>query len=257
VWPLLGPPGIAPTGFGKTTAAAAAERAGYTVIRPPRIPEPDDVWLEVEHRTTGHAAVGRPTVTPGCPACRIEHRQRLDALADPLDLDLMQRTLTDHADQAHAGGGQRDDACLACQLDIPPAELRRQTRRLPLGWVTLAERRYYLGTHWGSESAPALGLPAVIATARQRFAQGAEPVWEKCQGPCNGEYEYPHLCREHLLCGYCHPPIDSRSPACSGPELTYPTDSAMRVDFETAASLWRRPSGLVIRPNDEGSREPS
>jgi hypothetical protein len=33
----------------------------------------------------------------------------------------------------------------------------------------------------------------------------AEPVWERCQGPCGREYAYPHLCRAHMLCGLCHP----------------------------------------------------
>jgi hypothetical protein len=35
----------------------------------------------------------------------------------------------------------------------------------------------------------------------------AEPVWERCTGPCGREYAYPHLCREHMLCGLCHPPV--------------------------------------------------
>lgn len=31
-------------------------------------------------------------------------------------------------------------------------------------------------------------------------------VWERCEG-CGYEYRYPHLCRTHMLCGLCHPPI--------------------------------------------------
>jgi hypothetical protein len=30
--------------------------------------------------------------------------------------------------------------------------------------------------------------------------------WEACKR-CGKEYAYPHLCREHMLCGVCHPPI--------------------------------------------------
>lgn len=29
------------------------------------------------------------------------------------------------------------------------------------------------------------------------------PRWETCQG-CERQYRFPHLCREHLLCGSCH-----------------------------------------------------
>lgn len=35
-------------------------------------------------------------------------------------------------------------------------------------------------------------------------------TWERCAG-CEKDYRFPHLCREHLLCGLCHPPVD-RSP---------------------------------------------
>lgn len=31
-------------------------------------------------------------------------------------------------------------------------------------------------------------------------------MWEKCEG-CGREYQYPHLCRQHHLCGLCHPPV--------------------------------------------------
>lgn len=30
-------------------------------------------------------------------------------------------------------------------------------------------------------------------------------LWETCTS-CGKDYRYPHLCREHLLCGLCHPP---------------------------------------------------
>lgn len=29
------------------------------------------------------------------------------------------------------------------------------------------------------------------------------PLYERCSG-CGGEFLYPHLCREHMLCGSCH-----------------------------------------------------
>lgn len=29
-------------------------------------------------------------------------------------------------------------------------------------------------------------------------------LWERCAN-CRREYRYPHLCREHMLCGLCHP----------------------------------------------------
>lgn len=35
-------------------------------------------------------------------------------------------------------------------------------------------------------------------------------IWEKCR-QCGKEYRYPHLCREHMLCGLCHPPVESKS----------------------------------------------
>jgi hypothetical protein len=33
-------------------------------------------------------------------------------------------------------------------------------------------------------------------------------LWERCTG-CNRDYRHPHLCREHRLCGLCHPPMES------------------------------------------------
>ena len=35
-------------------------------------------------------------------------------------------------------------------------------------------------------------------------------IWEKCAA-CGDQFAYPHLCREHMLCGICHPPIDERA----------------------------------------------
>lgn len=29
-------------------------------------------------------------------------------------------------------------------------------------------------------------------------------LWERCTN-CGKDYRYPHLCREHYLCGLCHP----------------------------------------------------
>lgn len=34
-------------------------------------------------------------------------------------------------------------------------------------------------------------------------------LWETC-ADCGREYRYPHLCREHMLCGTCHPPTESQ-----------------------------------------------
>lgn len=31
-------------------------------------------------------------------------------------------------------------------------------------------------------------------------------VWERCTG-CGREFAYPYLCREHMLCGFCHPEV--------------------------------------------------
>jgi len=31
-------------------------------------------------------------------------------------------------------------------------------------------------------------------------------IWERCSG-CEQQYRYPHMCREHMLCGLCHPPV--------------------------------------------------
>jgi hypothetical protein len=28
-------------------------------------------------------------------------------------------------------------------------------------------------------------------------------TWERCTG-CGNEFAYPHLCRQHMLCGICH-----------------------------------------------------
>ena len=38
-----------------------------------------------------------------------------------------------------------------------------------------------------------------------------EPKWERCV-ECGREYAYPHLCREHGLCGLCHPPVGEAPP---------------------------------------------
>lgn len=35
-------------------------------------------------------------------------------------------------------------------------------------------------------------------------------MWERCV-KCQEEYLYPHLCRKHMLCGLCHPPVESKS----------------------------------------------
>ncbi|HEX7173506.1 MAG TPA: hypothetical protein VF365_12980 [Candidatus Limnocylindria bacterium] len=39
-------------------------------------------------------------------------------------------------------------------------------------------------------------------------------LWERCT-ECKQQYRYPHLCREHMLCGLCHPP--------AGPPPMHPT----------------------------------
>lgn len=31
-------------------------------------------------------------------------------------------------------------------------------------------------------------------------------LWERCTS-CGREYRHPHLCRTHMLCGPCHPPV--------------------------------------------------
>lgn len=31
-------------------------------------------------------------------------------------------------------------------------------------------------------------------------------VLEECTS-CGGLFKYPHLCREHMVCGMCHPPV--------------------------------------------------
>jgi hypothetical protein len=35
-----------------------------------------------------------------------------------------------------------------------------------------------------------------------------DTVWEIC-AECGREFLYPHLCREHSLCGLCHPPFNN------------------------------------------------
>jgi hypothetical protein len=45
-----------------------------------------------------------------------------------------------------------------------------------------------------------------LRQVERRRHDDAEPVWERCAGPCGREYLYPHLCRRHMLCGLCHPP---------------------------------------------------
>jgi len=32
-------------------------------------------------------------------------------------------------------------------------------------------------------------------------------VWERCAS-CGQEFRYPYLCRTHMLCGACHPPLE-------------------------------------------------
>jgi hypothetical protein len=53
----------------------------------------------------------------------------------------------------------------------------------------------------------------IPASALQPLPAPGEPgtVWETCAG-CQREYAYPHLCRTHLLCGFCHPD-DEETPA--------------------------------------------
>jgi hypothetical protein len=34
-------------------------------------------------------------------------------------------------------------------------------------------------------------------------------IWERCTG-CGQEFAFPHLCREHQLCGICHALKDAR-----------------------------------------------
>ena len=52
---------------------------------------------------------------------------------------------------------------------------------------------------------------AVWATGQlQHLNRPDEPAWERCTGPCGREYAYPHLCREHMLCGLCHPSAPER-----------------------------------------------
>jgi hypothetical protein len=50
----------------------------------------------------------------------------------------------------------------------------------------------------------------VIDEDGQELASGS-PFWERCEGSCGQEYAYPHLCREHMLCGLCHPPLSDVS----------------------------------------------
>lgn len=36
-------------------------------------------------------------------------------------------------------------------------------------------------------------------------------AFERCR-QCGQEYLYPHLCRTHMLCGMCHPPLNPPVP---------------------------------------------
>lgn len=61
----------------------------------------------------------------------------------------------------------------------------------------------------------------VLAWLLRRYLRTLEPggaatarVWERCS-QCRREYLYPHLCREHLLCGRCHPSVESLEPGPS------------------------------------------
>lgn len=38
-----------------------------------------------------------------------------------------------------------------------------------------------------------------------------DPVWEACVS-CRREYRYPHCCREHMLCGFCHDDVVEPAP---------------------------------------------
>jgi hypothetical protein len=38
------------------------------------------------------------------------------------------------------------------------------------------------------------------------YLMPGEQIPETCTG-CGRVYAWPHLCREHRLCGLCHPPI--------------------------------------------------
>lgn len=46
-----------------------------------------------------------------------------------------------------------------------------------------------------------------LCAQQSGLQEGSDAVWERCTGPCGREYRFPHLCREHLLCGLCHPSV--------------------------------------------------
>lgn len=62
-------------------------------------------------------------------------------------------------------------------------------------------RRRGRNTHSPASLLPESPVPAY---------QPDEEIWETCAG-CGRQYAFPHLCREHLLCGVCHP-VDDAAP---------------------------------------------
>lgn len=59
---------------------------------------------------------------------------------------------------------------------------------------------------WFNETPESL---AALAEEREKLAAG---TWERCAGPCGREYQYPHLCRTHMLCGICHQEVPHGNP---------------------------------------------
>jgi hypothetical protein len=53
--------------------------------------------------------------------------------------------------------------------------------------------------------------PESLAALAEERAHLAAPVWELCTG-CGWEFQYPHLCREHMLCGICHQEVPHGPP---------------------------------------------
>lgn len=55
----------------------------------------------------------------------------------------------------------------------------------------------------GEQYAQVEGLAQDDAEMVVALARSLASCWERCAS-CAREYRYPHLCREHMLCGLCH-----------------------------------------------------